>query len=124
MFVRARHPLSAGQELTFSYCDPLDPLDERRGKIQAKHRFICNCDLCRDQQELVDTRPDKAQVGTLCAPDKRYHSCHAVLSVMLCCCKSVILYAESLLNICSAGATNMWVCCIAAKMLWGLTPRF
>jgi hypothetical protein len=63
MFVRARRALSAGEELTFSYLDPLLPLDKRRHIIKRDHGFVCHCELCTDQEEFEDKEPRKAAVS-------------------------------------------------------------
>jgi hypothetical protein len=65
MFVRARRPLSAGEELTFSYCDPLDPLDERRDEMQRRCGYQCACELCQDQEVFEDEEPRKAAVSVV-----------------------------------------------------------
>jgi SET and MYND domain-containing protein len=61
MFVRARRPLAAGEELTFSYMDPMTPFKDRSHQIMRDHGFVCTCELCLDQEQL-EQEPHKAAV--------------------------------------------------------------
>lgn len=45
IFLRARRPILAGEELVDSYADSMAPLAERR-EVLEKHGFVCGCELC------------------------------------------------------------------------------
>ncbi|XP_058816453.1 histone-lysine N-methyltransferase SMYD3 [Topomyia yanbarensis] len=39
-------------KIFISYIDLMDPTDVRRGRLRSQYYFECECDRCRDQQEL------------------------------------------------------------------------
>ena len=46
LFIRAQRTVLAGEELTISYCSPLDSVQDRRSTLWRTHEFVCACELC------------------------------------------------------------------------------
>ena len=44
--MRALRLVRAGEELTISYCNPLDSVRDRRAALWRTHAFVCACELC------------------------------------------------------------------------------
>jgi len=46
LFVRCQRRVAAGEELTISYCNPTDGVQERLDSLFSRHGFVCKCELC------------------------------------------------------------------------------
>ncbi|CAK7270131.1 hypothetical protein SEPCBS57363_003948 [Sporothrix epigloea] len=46
-FLRAQHPIAAGEEITISYTECTEPLSARKQKLD-KYNFECDCRRCRE----------------------------------------------------------------------------
>jgi hypothetical protein len=54
MVVRATRDIAAGEDITHTYVDPLEPIQVRDGKIRHKVHIHLFRDLCNLEGELVN----------------------------------------------------------------------
>ncbi|KAG2500612.1 hypothetical protein HYH03_001379 [Edaphochlamys debaryana] len=60
MFVRTAEDLPAGTEVTHSYVDSLDSLEDRTAALQ-RHGFVCGCELCQEDRAWGAQQPEQAR---------------------------------------------------------------
>jgi hypothetical protein len=88
LFVRAQREALAGEELTISYCNPLDSVHDRRSALWKTHAFVCACELCEagdDSAQYAEAAAAASVSRTDAARQRQHAAAYAALDTRSLC---------------------------------------